>query len=150
MCPAFSLLVLEAMSYISTEVGITGRNSVYWELPLPPSPWVLVRSGALALASPTQGCRRGFHSTAAQLPELKAETGALLVPHSVPRWGSTEHRTSQERGLSATWASAVGELCKGWGTAVTTKLCFLPTLTLKLFTAISVGGSVYRTFPVSN
>lgn len=61
MCPAFSLLVLEAMSYISTEVGITGRNSVYWELPLPPSPWVLVRSGALALASPTQGCRRGFH-----------------------------------------------------------------------------------------
>lgn len=127
MCPAFSLLAIsEAVSQadISTEVGITGWNSVSWERPLPPPPWALGSSGAPALPSPSPG-DRGFHGSlslhSSTVTELKAGTGALLVP----RWGSTEHRTSHQRGLGATWGNAVGQLCRGWGSAVTTKLCVL-------------------------
>lgn len=60
MCPAFSLLAIsEAVSQadISTEVGITGWNSVSWECPLPPPPWALGSSGAPALPSPSPGDR---------------------------------------------------------------------------------------------
>lgn len=123
MCPAFSLLtILEAVS----QVGITGWNSVSWEHPLPASPGALERSGALALLHSAKGAggvpRVPFP---AQQHGHWAE-GRDSCSRGAPLSASVrEHRTSQDRGLGATWANAVGQLCRGWGSAVTTKLCVL-------------------------
>lgn len=129
MCPAFSLLAtLEAVSQadISTEVGIIGWNSVNWEHPLPPSPWALERTGALAVASPSQVGRREFH----KCQSLQSSTALSWGQGRVPSWcplgaSEREHRTQNIPGEGTAWANAVGQLCKGWGTAITTELCVL-------------------------
>lgn len=74
------------------------------------------------------------------LPEVKAGTGILLLLLlKAPRWGNIKYRTSQKRGLGEKRASTVGELWKGWGTAVTTNPSLLLVLTLKLFRASQCG-----------
>lgn len=97
---------------ISTEVGITGWNSVSCHLLPELLLWLHPPKWAGG------GSTSAFPCTAAQSPWLEAGTGALLVPTRC----LSEHRSSQQRGLAA---NAVGQLCKGWGTAVTTKLWVL-------------------------
>lgn len=89
---------------------------------LPPSPWALERPGALALVSPSPVGRRGFHECLSLHSSTATWAGGRDRSSPVPSRCLGEHRSSQQRGLGA---SAVGQLCKGWGTAATTKLWVL-------------------------